>query len=319
MYVEKSGTSETMMPDEAKGKSPQSIRLPKFSPVARLILFIGIFLVIAIPLYLILSQQQAKQAELNQQYSILQKATGKQESPEVLKKGIEAEISSTQKELATAKTVFPNPDQSPEIIDNIMTLAKANGIEITKTLVSASHSAITVGNDTIEYPVLNFDITFKGQVPKFQNFLLALNSRFPTSELKKVYFRITEKEDEEDTANIVISVYSTLLPQVTTGEIPVLGKKPVASFTDKKDKTTDVVKIKNSKWRIDWKMTATDSKWAGFNLIIYRKGETGRYVSLISRPVTNPEGTEYVSEGEGNFYIKVMTANVSNWEIRIYE
>lgn len=319
MFLENSGTNETMMQDETKEKSPHSIRLPKFSPVARLILFTGIFLVIAIPFYLILSQQQAKQAELNQQYSILQKATGKQESPEVLKKGIEAEISSAQKELAAARAVFPNPDQSPEIIDNIMTLAKANGIEITKTLVSASHSAIIVGNDTVGYPVLNFDITLKGQVPKFQNFLLALNSRFPTSELKKVYFRIPGKEDEEDTANIVISVYSTRLPQAISGEIPILGKKPVASFSDKKDKITDVVKIKNSRWRIDWKMTTTDTKWASFSLIIYSKGETGRYVSLISRPITSPEGTEYVSEGEGDFYIKVMTANVSNWEIRIYE
>ena len=319
MYVESSGTNEMMAQEETKGKSSREARLPKFSPVALLILLVGIFLVIAIPLYLIFSQQQIKQAELNQQYSILQKAIGKQESPEVLKKGIESEIISAQKELAAAKTVFPNPDQSPEIIDNIMTLAKANGIEITKTLVSASRSAITVGNDVIEYPVLNFDVTLKGQVPKFQNFLLALNNKFPTSELKKVYFRISGKEDEEDTANIVISVYSTLPPQADVGEIPILGKKPVAVFTDKKDKTTDVVKIKNSIWRIDWKMTSSDTKWAGFSLIVYRKGETGRYVAMLSRPLTIPEGTEYVNEGEGDFYIRVMTANVSNWEIKIYE
>lgn len=305
--------------DGIKHKANKSIRLPRISPVTRLILFVGIFLIMAIPLFLIFFQQQTRQAELNHQYSILQKALEKQEAPEVIKKKINEDIEKAEKGLGVIKTTFPKPDQSPEIIDSLLVLAKSNGIEITKALVTTSRSAIKVGADNIEYPVLNFDISLKGQVPKFQNFLLDLNSKFPTSELKKVYFRIPEVEEEEDTANIVLSVCGIAVREAAGGEIAIAGKKPVITFTDKKDKTTDLFKIKGSKWRIDWKATASDAKWSGLTLVVYRKGETGRYVDIISPTGGNPEGTGYLYEGEGEFYLKVITANISNWEIRIYE
>ncbi len=289
------------------------------SPVVRLILFIGIFLIIAIPLFLIFSQQQASQAEINHQYSILQKALGKQEAPETLKKGLDEEIEKAQNGLDTVKATFPITDRSPEIIDGLLALAKSNGIEITKTLVTTSKSSIEVGSDTMVYPVLTFNISLKGQVPKFQNFLLELNTKYPTSELKKVYFSIPEVEEAEDTAEVVLNVYSSEVPESMDANISVVGKKPVVTFTDKKDKTTDLFKIENSKWRIDWKATASNDKWSGFDLIIYRKGETGRYVEIISQTGGNPEGTNYIYEGEGDFYIKVITANISDWEIKISE
>ena len=83
--------------------------------------------------------------------------------------------------------------------------------------------------------------------------------------------------------------------------------------------TTDLFKIESSKWRIDWKATASSAKWSGFDLIVYRKDETGRYVEIISQSGDNPEGTSYIYEGEGDFYIKIVTANISDWEIKIFE
>jgi hypothetical protein len=330
-----------MRQDGTKAKSSLFARLPRISPVLRIILFVGIFLIIAIPLFLIYSQQQARQAELNQQYPMLEKALGAlgtQESPEVLKKRMDGDLKIAQNELGTIKAAFPNPDQIPEIIDSLIELAKANGIEITKTQVATSKSSISVGNDVLEHPVVVFNIDLRGQVPKFQNFLLALNSKFPTSELKVVNFKIpavlSEEakaalkmlnspipavQEEEPTVNVVLNVYSREIPEAAGGEISVSGKNPIVTFTDKKDKTTDIFKIKGNKWRIDWKATASDAKWSGITLIVYRKGETGRYIDIVPQVGGNLVGTSYIYERGGEFYMKVVTANISNWEIKIYE
>jgi len=319
MLAENTGIREAMKQDESKGKSTRFIKLPRISPLARLILIIGMFLVIAVPLYLALSQQQAKQNELMQQYSMLEKAMGNPGPVDTLKTGFDSDIVRAKKEIENINTVFPNADRNPEIIDNLMALARENDIEITKALIATSSGELKVGTDVIKYPVTNFDISLKGQISKFQNFLLDLNSKFPTSKIEKVYFKIPQKVDEADTANIVLSVYNNQIVQPAVGEISTTGKKPVATITDKKDKTSDPFKIKGSLWRIDWKVTATDTKWAGLTMVVYRKGETGRYVEFISRTITKPEGTEYVRDGDGEFYLKVLTANVSNWEIKIYE
>lgn len=308
-----------MPQDAAKAKSSLFSKLPRISPVSRIILFIGIFLIVAIPLYLVYSQQQARQAELAQQYSMLEKALGKPESSEVLKKGLESDLKIAQNELDAIKTTFPNPDQVPEIIDRLIELAKLNGIEITKTQVATSIDTINIGADILEYPVVVFNVNLRGQVSKFQNFLLALNNKFPTCELKKVSFVIPVSEKEEHTANIVLHIFSSKVRTPASIEIPITGKKPVIIFSDKKDLTTAVFKIKGSKWRVDWKATATNSKWSGFNIMVYRKGETLRYIDIFAHSVGRPDGTDYVYDGEGDYYLKVLTSNISNWEIKIYE
>ena len=53
---------------------------------------------------------------------------------------------------------------------------------------------------------MTFEIALEGQVPKFQNFLLALDAALPTAEVKDVTFTIAEEEDEEDMASITIDV-----------------------------------------------------------------------------------------------------------------
>jgi hypothetical protein len=43
-------------------------------------------------------------------------------------------------------------------------------------------------------------------VPKFQNFLLALDNKLPTSQIMKVTFTMVGEEGEEDTASITIDI-----------------------------------------------------------------------------------------------------------------
>jgi hypothetical protein len=53
---------------------------------------------------------------------------------------------------------------------------------------------------------LTITLNLKGQVPKFQNFLLALDTKLPTSQIKQVTFTVTGVEEEYDTAMLVFDV-----------------------------------------------------------------------------------------------------------------
>jgi hypothetical protein len=308
-----------MPQDTAKPGSSLLNRLPRISPVARMILFTGIFLVVAIPLSFTYAQQQARQAELNQRYAILEKALGKPESPEALKSRLAGDIKIARNDVDNSKIDFPSPDRIPEIIDRLLELAKANGLVLTKMQVGAVKNSISVGADILEYPVVAFDINFSGQMPRFQNFLLALNGKFPTAEVKSLSFGITEIEEKEDTGNMVLNIYSNRLTERSGGEIAIAGKKPLATFADKKDMATAPFKIKGVKWRIDWNYKAADPDWAGLTLAVYRKGETMRYADVFYHAGGSLEGTDYVYYGEGDYYLRIITGNVASWDIKVYE
>jgi hypothetical protein len=72
---------------------------------------------------------------------------------------------------------------------------------------SASAQTVTVGNDKITFQVLTFVLDLKGQVANFQNFLLALEGKLPTSEIKAVNITVAEKKGEEDTATVKLDVF----------------------------------------------------------------------------------------------------------------
>jgi len=177
---------------------------PRLGGVSRLILVGGIFLILFIPLWLIHQQQPAKQAELRATLSNLQKVLAVQENP---KEKFEAEIKQTEAELEAAKAVFPNPNQSPEIIEGLLKLAKLNDIAVTEIKESSSKKKIGQDKSATEWPVLTFDIKLTGQVPKFQNFLLALDGKFTTCQIREATITIAKKEGEEDTASLKIDVF----------------------------------------------------------------------------------------------------------------
>jgi hypothetical protein len=53
---------------------------------------------------------------------------------------------------------------------------------------------------------LTFTLGLKGQIPKFENFLLALDTRLPTSQIKQFTFTVAGVGEEYDTASIGIDV-----------------------------------------------------------------------------------------------------------------
>lgn len=191
---------ETPEPEKKKGLLD---RLPRLGKTSQLILVVGIFLLLFIPLGFLYLQQPAEQDQLKGTLANLEKILA---APTTKKEMLESQVKQAESDLTKAKAVFPQPDQSPEIIAGLLELAKANGITVTRTKVSISKQSTTIGKSKIEYPLLIFDISLKGQVPKFQNFLLALDTKFPTCQMKKVNFAIAAREGDEDTASMTINV-----------------------------------------------------------------------------------------------------------------
>jgi len=94
--------------------------------------------------------------------------------------------------------VYPTTNQSPEILATLLDLASQNDIYVVKTAVSTSSGSLGT--------VLTFSLGLEGQIPKFQNFLLALGEKLPTSQIKTVSFTVAPGGQEYDAASIAINV-----------------------------------------------------------------------------------------------------------------
>jgi cytoskeletal protein RodZ len=186
-----------MQPESSEKKKGLLDRLPKLGRLSQFILIIGIFLVILIPLWIFNQQQPARQDELNSTLANLQKILSVQESP---KAKFESELAQATADLEAAGAAYPNPTQAPEILDSLLALAQQNDIYITQTSVSTSTLTGAIG------PVLTFALGLKGQIPKFQNFLLALDTKLPTSQITQATFTAAQSSQEYDTAAITINV-----------------------------------------------------------------------------------------------------------------
>jgi len=183
-------------PESGKKKSFLD-RLPKMGRVSQLILLIGGFLIIFIPLWLLNQQQPQRQAELETSLTNLQKILSVEQTP---KAKFEAELEQDTAEIEAAKAVFPSSKQTPEILDSLRELAELNDIYITQTKVLTATSSKSIG------PVLTITLGLKGQVSKFENFLLALDTKFPTSQIKQLTFAVVGTEEEYDTATLSIDI-----------------------------------------------------------------------------------------------------------------
>jgi hypothetical protein len=184
-------------PEATEKKKGLLDRLPKLGRISQLILLIGVFLVIFIPLWIIDQQQPERQSQLESTVSNLQRILATGQTP---KAKYEAELAQATAGADAAKASFPAPDQAPEILDSLLELAQLNDIYVTQTAVTTSTPTGSIG------PVLTFTIGLKGQIPKFENFMLALDTKLPTSHIKQFTFTVAGAAEEYDTASIGIDV-----------------------------------------------------------------------------------------------------------------
>ena len=300
------------MTDESKKEKGSLLdKLPKLGRVSHLMLLVGIFLIIVIPLWVFYQQQPGEQAELKNSLSNLEKILA---VPVTKKEKLEAEIKQVEAETEAAREAFPEMDNS-DVPERLLELGESNDVDV--TIVEELISQQTIGEqvvtfagksgkttepfqiegskwcicwslkagklecdvDGVEWPIATYIIHLDGQVPKFQNFLLGLDDKLPTCRVKEVKMEVADVEGEEDTANVIIDVF---YPKEECERV-------------------------------------TDGGNAELSLSVYPEGETGSAIKTISHSGGSRVGTTYIYEGEGCFYIKVVVDNLKDWRLEIYE
>lgn len=185
-------------------KEGTTAKVSALGKASRIVLVVGIFLVIFIPLFYIYQQQPARQAALSQEQSSSQKIIG---AAQTKRSTLEAEIKQEEQDLKVAKASFYRLDSAPDILDKLLALAKTHGIEVISTRVTVAKKTFVQGKKKTDFPLLSLQIGVRGQVSKFQNFLLGLDAVLPVYELKEVNLDIAQTEKEQDKGSITISVY----------------------------------------------------------------------------------------------------------------
>lgn len=95
------------------------------------------------------------------------------------------------------------------------------------------------------------------------------------------------------------------------------GWHPVQSFSGKDSETTAIFRISGTKWRIIWTVNSENAKYAVFDILVYSKDNPGMPVRKISGSIRNSTNIAHVYRGEGDYYLKVLAANLSNWTIEV--
>jgi len=90
----------------------------------------------------------------------------------------------------------------------------------------------------------------------------------------------------------------------------------IKTFTGVGDKTTEDFHVSTNYWRVTYTVKAESEEFAGFYLIIYPSGQTGNYVDSIQYHKSGSD-TSYIRAGPGDFYIKVLAANLQSWTIEV--
>ena len=90
----------------------------------------------------------------------------------------------------------------------------------------------------------------------------------------------------------------------------------VITFSGSSDKTTQPFTIKGDEWRVKWAVNSS-SKYPYFSVRIYPRGETSGSVSSWSCDKANYSDTQYIYEGNGDYYFKVGAANLNSWELEV--
>lgn len=189
-----------MMQSETPERKPSFLdKLPKLGKASQFVLLIGIVLVIFVGLFMLDRQLSTKQTEQSRILANLQRTLSGVQTPQ---NKFEADLAQATADSEAAKAAFPNPNQAPEIMDSLLQLAAANDINVTSTAISSTTNKGDIG------PTFTFTLGLKGQIPLFENFLLALDSKLPTSKISSLNFIVAGVGDEYDTATIKIDVLS---------------------------------------------------------------------------------------------------------------
>jgi hypothetical protein len=90
------------------------------------------------------------------------------------------------------------------------------------------------------------------------------------------------------------------------------------TITGTGDKTSPPFTVTTEEWVINWSFVP-DSEYpdlAVLGFYVYPRGETAAYVESVAMP-SGTSGSTYSYAGPGDYYVKVISANIESWTIII--
>jgi len=191
-------------PIQEPKKSGNSIlqRLPRLSTSVWLIIILCLFLIAMIPLAMGYLEQASKQDALRLQVSQLQSQYDAVKAKMAGQASLSTELGKLKAEADAATKLYEEGCDNLLSSQILMDLAWKNDITITSMGVSSSQGKIL----ETTYPGFTYSLSLSGQVAGFQNFLIAVDKRFPSSQYQTINITPATVEGNLDSASITIQI-----------------------------------------------------------------------------------------------------------------
>ena len=173
-------------------------RVPRLSKLSKLLLIVGIFIIVMVPIAMVYRQQPIKRYEMEQELTNLQKILA---VPLTEKERLQAEINKAEAVTEVAIESFPKVNPGVDIVEGLFELADKSDL-----IINYVETELPKEEEKKDYPFLIFKISITGQISKVQNFLLQVNDRYPTSVVKKAELIVFESEGLEDISVLTINI-----------------------------------------------------------------------------------------------------------------
>jgi hypothetical protein len=177
-------------------------KLPKLSTSVWLLIIVVLVLVAVIPMitsYFDATAQQAplrdKLSKLQSQYAILQK----QVTPQGILTG---QVNQLKSDVEAARLVYGHACDGIETSQDLLNLAWEYDVTIT-SLAASPGTAKIQGKD---YSGTSYVLTMTGQVANFQNYLIAVGNKFPSSKPSAVSIAPSTTEGVLDQATLTVLI-----------------------------------------------------------------------------------------------------------------
>jgi hypothetical protein len=92
----------------------------------------------------------------------------------------------------------------------------------------------------------------------------------------------------------------------------------VQIFTGKESETTPPFHIFGAEWRLTWMADIQYPEYAVFDIFVYPQDER-IFTKRVSYSEDASDGIAYMYDGDGDYYLKVITANLDSWTITVEE
>jgi hypothetical protein len=111
-----------------------------------------------------------------------------------------------------------------------------------------------------------------------------------------------------------------LAANLSSWRIEITGPPAVATlpalFTGRGDKETAAFHVGGSTFTVNWTTASDSPEWSGLSLFVYPEGETVGYVCDADFDGVGSDST-VCHAGPGDFYLKVLAANLTSWRLDI--